>query len=44
MFHLSNPSRGIRDIKIIDLISRKMEVMMKAFGMKGHNMGGVNTT
>jgi hypothetical protein len=44
MFHLSNPSRGIQDIKFIELNSRKMGVMMKGFGMKGNSMGGVNTT
>jgi hypothetical protein len=43
MFHLDDPTNGIRAIKFIDLKWGKTGVTQKGVGMKGHNMGGVNT-
>jgi surfactin synthase thioesterase subunit len=42
MFHLSDPTHGIRAIKFVHLNYGKMEVMRKGVGMKGHSMGGCN--
>jgi hypothetical protein len=42
ILYLSDPTHGIRAIKFINLNSRKTGVMIKGFGMKGHNMRGFN--
>jgi len=39
MFHLSDPTRGIRAIKFVHLNSMKTQFVMKVIGMKGVEMG-----
>jgi hypothetical protein len=41
LFHLSDPTHGIRAIKFVHLNSGKTQFAMKVIGMKGLQMGGV---
>jgi hypothetical protein len=42
MFHLSDPTHGIRTIKFVHLNSRKMSFVVKVIGMKGLEMGRIS--
>jgi hypothetical protein len=43
MFHLSDPTHGIRAIKFSHLKFGKTQFTINMVGMKGHGMGGFNT-
>jgi hypothetical protein len=43
LLNLSDPTRGVGEIKFIDLNSGKTGVTMKGVGLKNHRMGGINT-